>query len=231
MEENNHELDNLIIQTDKPSGLKKLLLAAAILLLVLIIIILITKSLIQPEEKPQSSIILPPEPVVQQKPEAKEPLFQEVPIEEEKQAPEKVEQVIDKAKSQQPKAEESAAKSAPQPETAAPEAVEKEVVTEEPPAPVETVIEKPKPSPKKEVVSHGKYFIQVGAFFRNPPNKKFLKSIKDEGLHYLIVEGTRASRPYKKVLIGPYPTKAAAKKDLERVKKRINQNAYITTKK
>ena len=224
MEENN-ELDNLIIQTDKPSGLKKLLLAAAILLLVLIIIILVTKSLIQPEEKPQSSIILPPEPTVQSQPPAKEPLFEEVPIEEEKPSREPVEQVIEKVKGEQPsaepaKAEAPVAKNAP---------VTEEVI-EEPAAPAKTVTEKPKPKPKTSATK-GKYFIQVGAFFRYPPNKKFLKSIENEGMRYVIVEGTRAGKPFKKVLIGPYTSKSAAKHDLERVKKRINQNAYITTKK
>ena len=226
MEENN-ELDNLIIQTEKPSGLKKLLLAAAILLLVLIIIILVTKSLIQPEEKPQSSIILPPEPTVQTQPPAKEPLFEEVPIEEEQPAEEQVKQVIEKVKEEQPTTEGAKAE-APAPEKAP---VTEEVI-EKPAAPAETVTQKPKAKPKpKPAVSKGRYFIQVGAFFRYPPNRKFLKSIENEGLHYVIVEGTRAGKPYKKVLIGPYATKAAAKADLGRVKKRINQNAYITTKK
>jgi len=226
MEENN-ELDNLIIQTEKPSGLKKLLLAAAILLLVLIIIILVTKSLVQPEEKPQSSIILPPEPTVQTQPPAKEPRFEEVPIEEEKPAPEHVKQVIEKAKGEQPVAEQTKAET-----PAAEKEPVVEEVTEKPVAPAKTVTEKPKPKPKpKPVAASGRYFIQVGAFFRYPPNKKFLRSIESEGLHYVIVEGTRAGKPYKKVLIGPYPTKTAAKADLGRVKKRINQNAYITTKK
>ncbi|WP_201353589.1 SPOR domain-containing protein [Hydrogenimonas urashimensis] len=230
MEENN-ELDNLIIQTEKPSGLKKLLLAAALLLLVLIIIILVTKSLIQPEEKPHASIILPPEPAVESKPAAKEPLFEEVPIEEEKPGKEPVEKVIENVKSQQPAKEEQAEKTAPAPAPAEEEAtVEEQKPREVAPPPAKPVAEKPESAPKT-AAPKGKYFIQVGAFFRYPPNKKFLKSIENEGLHYLIVEGKRASRPYKKVLVGPYPTKAAARADLERVKKRINQNAYITTKK
>jgi DedD protein len=225
MEEKN-ELDDLILQGAKPSGVKRMLLAAAILLLVLIIIILVTKSLVETDQKPQSSIVLPPEPATQPA-EPKEPLFEEVPIEEEKPAEEQVKQVIDNVKGEQPAAEEAKAET---PETEKEPVVEE--VTEKPVAPAKTVTEKPKPKPKpKPVAASGRYFIQVGAFFRYPPNKKFLRSIESEGLNYVIVEGTRAGKPYKKVLIGPYPTKTAAKADLGRVKKRINQNAYITTKK
>ncbi|WP_300366651.1 SPOR domain-containing protein [Hydrogenimonas sp.] len=220
MEENNNELDNLIIQSDKPSGLKKLLLAAAILLLVLIIIILVTKSLIQTDEKPQSSIILPPEPAMQTKTETKEPLFEEVPIEEEKESGQKVDQVIEKVKNQQ-------AETAAEPKPAETPAEPKEPVVKKSPAPAPAP-QKPKSAPK--TVATGNYFIQVGAFFRYPPDKKFLKSIEKEGLHYVIAEGTKSGTPYKKVMVGPYPSRAAAKKDLDRVKRRINQNAYITKK-
>ncbi|BDY12293.1 SPOR domain-containing protein [Hydrogenimonas cancrithermarum] len=228
MEEKQDDLD-LIIKTKKPSGLKKLLLAAAILLLVLIFIILVTKSLIQSDNKTQSSVILPPEPVAHSQSPSKEPLFEQVPIEEEASGEKKIEQVIDKLK-----------KSAPAPQK---RAVEREPVTETTPAkrsvePTKkaerekaAVSPAPKPlQPKPKPVATGSYFIQVGAFFRYPPNKKFLDSIEKAGLHYVIAEGMKNGKPYKKVMVGPYPTRAAAQKDLDRVKKHINQNAYITKK-
>ena len=225
MEEKNNDLDQLIIQSDKPSGLKKLLLAAAVLLLVLIIIILVTKSLVQPESKPQSSIILPPEPTAKPAPEkTREPLFEEVPIQEEKTGASNVEKVIEKAKTQ-PKTEETA----PAPKEAAPAPKPK---AEAAPAPKPVAKPTPKPekkAPPKPAVS-GHYFIQVGAFFRYPPDKKFLSTIEKEGLHYVIVKGVKNGTSFKKVLVGPYPTRAAAQKDLERVKRRINQNAYILKK-
>jgi len=130
MEEKQDDLDNLIIKSKKPSGLKKILLAAAILLLVLILIILVTKSLIEDENRPSSSVILPPEPITQPSEPAKEPLFEQVPIEEENGSEKRIEQAA---------------------------------ATKE---------EKPKTG---EV--SGKYFIQVGAFFRYPPDRKFLDSI------------------------------------------------------
>lgn len=232
MEEKQDDLDNLIIQSKKPSGLKKILLAAAILLLVLILIILVTKSLIEGDNTPRSSVILPPEPVSKPAPQAKEPLFEQVPIEEENGSKNKIEQVISKLKQNAPKEVKEAAPSVQEqvkvPEKPAKAATPKQVTQKPEPktAPPVKKVEKP-----KAPAASGKYFIQVGAFFRYPPDKKFLDSIKKESLNYIVVEGTKSGKPYKKVLVGPYQSRSAAKKDLDRVKKRINQNAYITTKK
>ncbi len=227
MEERQDDLDNLIIKPKKPSGLKKILLAAAMLLLVLILIILITKSLIEEESAPQSSIILPPEPVTEAKAPTKEPLFEQVPIEEESSSERKIDQVIDKLKKSAPKNGEEE-KKAPEKTAAKPiKEPAKEPVAAKPQQKNEAAVQKE----KSTAASSDSYFIQVGAFFRYPPDKKFLDSIKKEGLDYIIVEGIKSGKHYKKVLVGPYPSRSAAKSDLERVKKRINQNAYITRKK
>ncbi|WP_457595213.1 SPOR domain-containing protein [Hydrogenimonas sp.] len=227
MEEKQDDLDNLIIQSKKPSALKKVLLAAAVLLLVLILIILVTKSLIESDQTAQSSVILPPEPVTQPEAPAKEPLFEQVPIEEEKADGEKIERVISKLKERAPEQPEATEKP---PAVKVPAAAEPKAET----VPAEAPETAPKttrpPKSSAPAVSKGDYFIQVGAFFRYPPDKRFLGSIEKEGLSYRIVEGTKSGKPYKKVLVGPYPSREAAKKDLARIKKRINQNAYITKK-
>ncbi len=243
MEEKQDDLDNLIIQSKRPSTLKKILLAAAVLLLVLILIILVTKSLIESDQRAQSSVILPPEPLTQPKAPAKEPLFEQVPIEEEQAGGKRIEQVIDKLKESRPKESETAQKRAPEKEPAATPKSETNKAPEpkkQAPEPEKRVAEPqgrvttPKPAQSsgssRSAVSAGDYFIQVGAFFRYPPDRAFLESIGKEGFEYRIVEGTKSGKPYKKVLVGPYPSKEAAKKDLERIKKRINQNAYITKK-
>ncbi len=223
MEEKQNDLDNLIIKSKKPSGLKKILLAAAILLLVLILIILVTKSMIGEKKAPQSSIILPPEPVTQPHTATKEPLFERVPIEEENATAKKIDKVMDKLKEQAP----AEAKKIEEPVVETETSSKKPVVKKETSIPQQSFVQ------KKDTAVSGKkeYFIQVGAFFRYPPDKKFLESIKKENLNYLIVEGKKGAKPYKRVLIGPYPNKSMAKKDLDRIKKRINQNAYITRKK
>jgi DedD protein len=232
--ENVDTLDDLIIKSNRSSGLKKLLLAAAILLLVLILIILITKSLVQSDQKPQSSVILPPEPATVQQSQKKEPLFEQVPIEEEKSGNKKIDQVIEKLKSEPQTS--APVETTQQPAPTKPQAASAPVKPAEEPkaaAPVQKKsVATPQPTVKKERARQGSgYFIQVGAFFRYPPDKKFLNAIEKEGLHYVIVEGVKSGKKYKKVLVGPYSTKSAAKKDLALVKKRINQNAYITYKK
>ncbi len=237
--EPDNSLDDLIIKSNRSSGLKRLLLAAAILLLVLILIILITKNLIQSDQKPQPSVILPPEPTSIAKIPKKEPLFEQVPIEEEPSGAKKIDQVIKRVKNESQPIQKAKSEKIPAPTTSA----------EPAPAPAPNHIKSVKtprkaatakksashtatPGAKKETaIASGGYYIQAGAFFRYPPNKKFLHSIEKEGLHYVIAKGKKSGKSYKKVLIGPYSTKAAAQKDLDRVKKRINQNAYITYKK
>jgi len=92
-------LDDIIINSNKGSNLKKLMLAAAVLLLVLILIILITKSLIQPEEKQKNQVILPPEPVSKPIAKTQEPLFEDIPIENENKDT-KINEAIGKIKQQ-----------------------------------------------------------------------------------------------------------------------------------
>jgi len=197
-------LEDIIINSNKGSNLKKLMLVASVLLLVLILIILITKSLVQPEDKKNTQVILPPEPV--SKPiKAKEPLFEDVPIENENRDT-KIDEVIGKIKNQ--------------------------AYTEKKAPSTSTKSNAPKTShPKKETKStNDEYYIQVGAFFNYPPDKKFLNSITKEKLSYVIVKGEKNGKIYEKVMIGPYPSREKAKKALPVIRKRINQNAYITKK-
>jgi DedD protein len=229
-------LDNLILQQRGQSQIKKLLLAAATLLLVLIIIVLVTKSILEPDTPKKSSMILPPEPAVGvEKSAPKEPLFEEVPIEEEQNGDEKIQQVIHKLKTE---SQHEAAKPAPAAKPAKPQTVASAQPAAKPqpkPEPKPKATPKPKPKPKPAAkpakpVAQGSYYIQVGAFFRTGPDKRFLQTIKKEGLSYTIVDGVKNGVPYKKVLVGPYRSRAQAAKALAPIKKRINQNAYITRK-
>ena len=227
-------LDDIIINSSKKLNLKKLLLAIAVLLLVLIIIILVTKSLVQPEEKKMTSVILPPEPI--DKPvmnKREEPLFEDIPIPiEDEKKDTKIDEVIGKIKKKATKQEEPIYDEISIP-------VDEEEEKKEPvySKPISKNIEQPKPKPvpkpvpKQKKFTHGNYYIQVGAFFNYPPDKKFLNSIKKENLSYEIITATKNGKTYKKVIVGPYPSRKEAKNDLPIIKKRINQNAYITTKK
>ncbi len=116
------------------------------------------------------------------------------------------------------------------------EATEKAVVTKEEKvvaAPqVEEVIEVQAPAPKpvktpvapvkkaapKKAASSSSYYIQVGSFSA-APSKRFLSVITKNGYHYELKKG--------KLLIGPYGSDAAARRDLPGVKNKINKSAFI----
>ena len=103
----------------------------------------------------------------------------------------------------------------------------------------ETVV-KPKPVIKRHVykkpkvvkkvpksVASGRYFIQVGSF-QQTPSKRFLSVIRNSGFKYVISRPN--SKGSKKLLIGPYGSKADANQALITVKSRINKSAYIVHK-
>ena len=71
------------------------------------------------------------------------------------------------------------------------------------------------------------YYIQIGAFTKEP-DKNLLTSITKKGYNYNVHQMTIKGTVYNKVLIGAYPTKEIALKDLDKVKKDFNnKNAYI----
>ncbi len=100
-----------------------------------------------------------------------------------------------------------------------------------------------KPAPKKvvapaprEVFSHATetripsisgYFIQVGATAKSFPDKRFLTKIKRAGFDYIVHGVNIKGKQIKKVLVGPYSSRAAAKNALASVKANINPSAYI----
>ena len=92
-------------------------------------------------------------------------------------------------------------------------------VTEVPAAPVKAAPAKPvhKPAPSKPKVSSA-YYIQVGSFSKQP-SKQFLSTITKNGFRYELSKG--------KLLIGPYNSNAAARRDLPRVKDKINKSAFV----
>lgn len=103
-------------------------------------------------------------------------------------------------------------------EKAAPKVTPK--VTKAPAAPVKAAAAKPvhKPAPSKPKASSGSYYIQVGSFSKQP-DKRFLSTITKNGFHYKLIKG--------KLLIGPYSSDVAARRDLPRVKSKIKKGAFV----
>jgi DedD protein len=77
-----------------------------------------------------------------------------------------------------------------------------------------------------------KYYIQVAALMKyKKPNKKFLNLIKKEGFNYIyyhtyIVKNNQKI-PITKILVGPFENEKIARKELQKVKEKITQNAFI----
>ncbi len=96
--------------------------------------------------------------------------------------------------------------------------VKKEVV-------LSTVIDKTPQNTKLSTLSG--YFIQVGATANIFPDRRYLKKIKNAGFDYVVHSMTINGKKIKKILIGPYASKNAAKMKLPSVKEKINPGAYI----
>ena len=71
------------------------------------------------------------------------------------------------------------------------------------------------------------YYIQVGSFAQTP-STRFLSIIKNSGFDYKITPAS--STGTKKLLIGPYASRAEADTALVRVKDRINKSAFVIKK-
>lgn len=95
----------------------------------------------------------------------------------------------------------------------------------ETPAPVRQKPAAAKPVP--EAVSTKRYYIQVGAY-KKQPSKQFLAVIKNNGLNYHITAPN--ANNLKHLLIGPYKDQASANRALVLVRDRIMKRAFIVVK-
>lgn len=227
MDEKNELNDIILDKNDTTNNSKKIILAVATLGVILIIVVVLmnsfssdsTQNLPQPAA-PEA--ILPPEPQMAVEEElAEEPLFREVEVlEDEPSFDENLDLIAKKLKE---------------------ESLQKNVVVEEiksMPQP-KKVYQKPKPkvvkqvvhqavTPKKVQVSNAKHhFIQVGSFSIYKPNKKFLKSITDNGFSYKFHEVIVNGKSIKKVLVGPFGSKKEARNALGTVRKSVIAGAFI----
>lgn len=95
--------------------------------------------------------------------------------------------------------------------------VQKEHVVRKEPRIKKEPVFTPRPS-QHSASSTGNYYIQVGAFSKQP-SSRFLSVITSSGFRYKLSNG--------KLLIGPYSNSGAARRDLPRVKDKINKGAFI----
>lgn len=89
----------------------------------------------------------------------------------------------------------------------------------------------PKPAPveRPAVVPASNIYIQVGSFSRLEPNKSFIGTIESNGYTYRYYRVVSRGKSVNKVLIGPYASRAEAKKALPGIRSSIESGAFIYT--
>ena len=92
------------------------------------------------------------------------------------------------------------------------------------------VVKEPENIAKKEASAKvgKKYYIKVGSFIKEP-KASYLNKIVSFGFKYKIEKITNEDKILRRVYIGPFPTTIETMEALDRLRKKINKNAYIQT--
>lgn len=222
MEEKNELNDIILNKGGGASANKKIILAVATLGVILIIVVMLMNTLTSNGTNNLPQAVLPPEPKVNVETQVKEePLFEDIDVlDEESQNNDNLDKIAQRLKQEsiiQKEAPEEIKVVAPVKSTPIPKA----------PAPVKKV-EKVKPVvAKPAVVTSPIYYIQVGSFSRFEPNKKFLKSITNNGYSYKYHKVKEGSKTINKVLIGPFDNEKDARKALRAIRTGIEAGAFV----
>jgi len=234
MEEKNQLNDIILNRSSGNGGMKKIMLAVASLAILLIIVVVIMSSLNSDGTANLPQPIEPPKNVQAKAAIDEDPLFEPIPIDEGSAQEESLENVAKKIKEQSQK-EESELITGPDEvlveepaEVVVPAKYEKPVKQEIEKTVQKPVVKKPvkqtiKKTPAKPAVK-GNYYVQVGSFGRFSPDKKFLKKITGNGYTYTLHKVGSMT----KVLIGPYTTDKAARKDLSDIRAKIEHGAFLS---
>jgi len=226
MDEKNELSDIVLNKGGSSNSNKKIILAIATLGVVLIVVVMLMNSINSKGTANLPQAVLPPEPKAQIASESaldKEPLFEDVPIVEEKaQDDTNLDHIAQKLK------EESAVETIQEPAavaTVAPKQAKplakpaphaKQKIIKEAPKKVKTV-------PTASTALKHAYYIQVGSFSKYTPNKKFLNSITNLGYHYSYHKVNNIN----KVLVGPFSNRKEANKAKAILRKKVVNGAFV----
>jgi len=234
MEEKNELNDIILNRSGGNNGMKKIMFAVAALALLLIIVVVIMSSLNSGGTANLPQAIEPPKTIQSNPLVDEDPLFEPIAINEEPSQEDSLDNVAKKIKEQSKKEEEVSTDFIAGPdevlveeetEIVVPAKYEKPIVKKtvkktEPKAvvkePVKTIAPKP--------IVQGNYYVQVGSFGRFSPDEKFLLSITQNGFTYKL----HKVKGLTKVLVGPYSTDRAARKDLRAIRTKIEPGAFLS---
>ena len=240
--ENKNELSDIVLNKDNSSNSnKKIILAIATLGIILIVVVMLMNSINSKGTSNLPHAVLPPEPKAQVASENrldKEPLFEDVPVvQEKKQEDTNLDHIAQKLKQESVSTQEKPIKK--HVKTTPPLHKQKKVVkAKSTHKKVKKTPKKVKRNPKKSKVSHTKqvrqtqkkvaiskhsYFVQVGSFSKYKPNKKFLNSITKLGYKY----SYRKVKNINKVLVGPFNTRKEANKAKALLRSKVVRGAFL----
>ncbi|HIP21267.1 MAG TPA: SPOR domain-containing protein [Sulfurimonas sp.] len=212
MNDKNELSDIVLNKNGSSSSNKKIILTVATLGIILIVVVMLMNSLSSKGTDNLPQAVLPPEPQTQTPVEEveEEPLFEDVAVIEENSASDgdldKIAQKLKQESTQE----------------------EKVVVTPKKEIVKKTkTVSKSQSTPKPQVTSRVKYYIQVGSFSKYEPNKKFLKSITDLGYSYTYHKVTQNGKTLNKVLIGPFTTQKKANSAKRVIRAKIEPGAFL----
>ncbi len=224
MDEKNELSDIVLNKGGSSNSNKKIILAIATLGVVLIVVVMLMNSINSKGTDNLPQAVLPPEPKAQVASENeldKEPLFEDVPIVEEKAADDtNLDHIAQKLK------EESAVETIEEPVAVATvtpkqtQAVKKQTSVKKPKV-VKKAVKKVKHT-TSTAPKHA-YFVQVGSFSKYTPNKKFLNSITSLGYHYSYHKVNNIN----KVLVGPFSSRKEANKAKNVLRKKVVSGAFL----
>lgn len=241
--EDKNQLNDIVLNKKGSSGsTKKIMLAAAVLMIILIIVIIVMNSLSSNSKNnletgtKASQLPKPPAANVKQN-EGQDQLFKPVTVIHENNTSGNTNSALDKI-AQKLKAQSMAQQQEPAPKATptkvTPDAAAKPVVQQAQKVVKHLAKAKEKVVAKitKKVTYSGtqKRYIQVGAFSKYKPNKKFLAKIKQHGYSVGYKKVVIKGRTFTKVLIGPFASESLTREALGTVKKDINPQAFITSK-
>ena len=220
--ENDNELSDIILNKgNSASSNKKIILAVATLGVILVVVVMLMNSISSNGTDNLPQAMLPPKPaVIQENNTADEPLFEDVPIIEEKNNDTSNLDAIAKKLKEESLMEEA---TPVEPERVAPA----KKVTKKYTAPKKVAILAQAKAHTNKVATSGHYYIQVGSFSKYAPNKKFLKSITNLHFAYKYHKVTIKSKIFNKVLIGPFKTKREAQNARRTIRAKIEPGAFL----
>ncbi len=232
--EEKSELNDIILNKNNASAnSRRIVLAVATLGIVLILVVMLMNTLTSSNTDNLPQAVLPPEPQKETKAIAGEPLFEDVKvIQEANKENGSLDEIAQRLKQESTKEGTSTQTTQAQQQItseAEKKAEPKKVLEAKKATPPKESVTQPKaPSSSSSSTAPSGYYVQVGSFSKNQPDKEFLGSITKLGYGYTFHKVSNNATPISKVLVGPFESEAEARKALKSVRASVEPAAFLT---